>query len=179
MIFSYIESKNPGIQPKRQCVFFTQNPRILSNRQCNFLLLKIRESKAYRIQESRNPAKKDSVIFSYSESKNPGIQPKRQCGFFDSESKNPVKKTEQVSFNKNLRIKGLQNPRIQESSQKRQCDFFLLRIQESRNPAKKTVQFFLTQNPRIQTKKTVKFSYTQNPRIHGLWDPRIQLKKTV
>ena len=80
----------------------------------------------------------------------------------------------QYSFTKNARIQGFKNPRIQESSQKRQCDFFQLRIQESRNPAKKTVRFFLTQNPRIQAKKTVKFSYTQIPRIQGLWDPRIQ-----
>ena len=55
------------------------------------------ESKAYRIQESRNPSKKESVIFFPTQ--NPRIQESSQKDsaiFFDSESKNPGKKDGEI-----------------------------------------------------------------------------------
>ena len=125
-----------------------------------FSFTKIQESKAYRIQESRNPSKKESVIFFPTQ--NPRIQESSQKDssiFFDSESKNPGKKDSEIflhSDSENPRIMGSKNTGIQPKKK-----MFLLKIQESRHPAKKDSAISL-------------YSESKNPRLVGIQESRNQ-----
>ena len=87
----FFPTQNPRIQESSQkdsAIFFDSKSKNPVKKESAIFFLRIQESKAYRVQESRNPAKQDKVIFT------------------------------------------TQNPRIHESSQKDSV-IFLLRIQES------------------------------------------------
>ena len=147
----FFPTQNPRIQESSQkdsAIFLTQNPRIQAKKTVKFSYTQIPRIQGLwdpRIQESSQKRK----CF-YSKSKNPGIQPKRQRIFFDSESKNPAKKDSAISLYSESK-----NPR-------------LVGIQESRNQATKTAQFLLV---RIWEYRD---SFKTDKVNSWLWFPRIQ-----